>query len=88
MWQFFLTLVNNYGVFGVILINLGLLGFLVYKVGFKLFNNHLKHLEDRFTDQETKLDKIILTQEGFRDKLQEISERVANLEGKNSVSPK
>lgn len=48
--------------------------FLVYKLGFKLFNNHLKHIDAKLDNNTEKLDNM-------SKEINEQGQRISNVEG-------
>lgn len=66
-----LFILDKYGLDTAILI---CLIFLVYKLGFKLFNNHLKHID-------AKLDSNAEALSGMGKEIKAQGERISNVEG-------
>jgi len=70
MFNMAYNIIKDFGALGIGLVQLGIIVFF----GWKLFTNHLKHIQDKINSIWTRLEKN-------DEKLDKLGERVATIEG-------
>jgi hypothetical protein len=81
MWKVAYELIKDYGAFGVGLIQLGI----IYYFGWKLFTNHLKHIQDQVVSNGRKISGVSGKLTKTNREVGKLSERVAKIEGRCSA---